>query len=185
MNKKKMKVLIVEDNPGDAFLIEEMLRDLKLELEITLAKDGQEALDILVAGRNGVPGLVILDLNLPKVDGFGVLRYMNEKPTLSSIPVVVMTGSLRKEDEKRSRELGAVDYCIKPATADEMESTIICLRRNLELLPTKGRGNHLGPNAKTNLGHFPLHAEDWQIPPPCSDRLIMDVLNSDPWNMWK
>ena len=88
-------------------MIKEMLNDLKLTLNITVAKDGQAALDILKNIRNGKPGLVILDLNLPKVNGFEVLTYIKSSQTLRSIPVVVMTGSLRGEDEQRSRELAA------------------------------------------------------------------------------
>ena len=149
MNRKGMKVMIVEDNRGDAIIIEEMLNDLKLELKITLAKDGQEALDIMSDGQDDVPDMVILDLNLPRVDGFDVLRYMRAKDTLSSIPVMVMTGSLRLEDEKRSRELGATDYCIKPATAGEMDRTTLCLKKNLELVPTKG--NTYGLNTSVSI----------------------------------
>ena len=66
-------------------------------------------MDILSDGRDGVSNLFILDLNLPKVAGFGVLKYIKARPKLSSIAIVVLTGSLRKEDENRSRELGATD----------------------------------------------------------------------------
>jgi CheY-like chemotaxis protein len=183
MNGKRLSVLIVEDNPGDAFMVEQMLRDLKLDMKITLAEDGQEALDILVTRGNDVPDLVILDLNMPRVDGFEVLKYMKDKPMFNSVPVVVMTGSLRGEDEKRSRDLGAVDYCVKPATSDEMERTTRCLRHNLELLPAKEKDDRLEPKASMSWKPFPVYDGDRRITPPFGERLVIDNLNLDPWKM--
>lgn len=151
MSENMLEVLIVEDNPGDAYMIKEMLGDLNLTLKVTVAKDGQAALEILKGTKNGKPGLVILDLNLPKVNGFEVLAFMKSSQNLKSIPVVVMTGSLRAEDEQRSRELGAVDYCIKPSTADEMERSEMCLRAHLEPLSKEKARNGTGPSFKIGL----------------------------------
>ena len=121
MNENKIKVLVVEDNPGDAFLIEEMLRGLNLDLKVTQLGDGRQAMDALMAKGFISPDLVILDLNLPRVYGLDVLAYMKSIPALSSISVMIMTGYLKGEDEIRARSLGASDYCIKPTSIDEME----------------------------------------------------------------
>jgi chemotaxis family two-component system response regulator Rcp1 len=183
MSENKLEVLIVEDNPGDAYMIKEMLTDLKLTLSITVAKDGQAALNILKDRQNGMPGLVILDLNLPKVNGFEVLTFMKSSPTLRSIPVVVMTGSLRGEDEQRSRELGAVDYCIKPSTADEMERSEMCLRAHLEPLSREKGRNGSGPSIRINLNQY--YSDIWgqRIPSQQRERFVMDAFNKDSWKI--
>jgi len=185
MSDDKLEVLIVEDNPGDAYMIKEMLQDLKLSMSIRVAKDGQAALNILKEGQSGAPGLIILDLNLPKVNGFEVLRFMKSSPSLRSIPVIVMTGSLRGEDEQTSRELGAVDYCLKPSTADEMERTAMCLRANLEPLSReKGRHGH-GPSVKMDLYNFDVDQRGWRPPTALPERSVMDAFENGPWVPWR
>lgn len=185
MNGKRLEVLVVEDNPGDACLIEEMLDDLKLELKVTMAKDGQEALSILSDGRGNVPNLIILDLNLPKVDGFDVLKYMKESRKLSVIPVVVMTGSIRIEDEKRCRELGAVDYCIKPATSEEMDGTTLRLGKNLQPRPTKGKTDDLDTTESMDQTYFQLLFQHSLMPYYAMERTNIDFQNIDHWDLWK
>ncbi len=135
-----LKVLIIEDNPGDAFIIIGLLQELDMPVDISMAKDGRDALNLLTAtSSNGPPDLVILDLNLPRVNGYEVLGLIKSSPALKEVPVVVMTGSLNPEDEVRSRDLGAIDFCIKPATHDELNRTQSCLRGHLEsLCHTKG-----------------------------------------------
>lgn len=185
MSDHKLEVLIVEDNPGDAYMIKEMLQDLKLSMSIRVAKDGQAALNILKEGQSGAPNLMILDLNLPKVNGFEVLRFMKSSPGLRAIPVIVMTGSLRREDEQMSRELGAVDYCIKPSTADEMERTIMCLRVNLDSLTREKGRNGLGPSFKMDPYNF--HADERGRRPPASlpDGSVMHAFENGPWVPWR
>ncbi len=78
-------VLIVEDNPGDTGIIKEILSDLKMDLNVTTAEDGLEAINLLKNKEKDVPDLVILDLNLPRMDGFEVLRLMKEDDELRSI----------------------------------------------------------------------------------------------------
>jgi chemotaxis family two-component system response regulator Rcp1 len=186
MSDNKLEVLIVEDNPGDAYIIKEMLKDLKLNLSITVAEDGQQALNILKAKQNGSPNLVILDLNLPKINGFEVLSYMKASPTLALIPVVVMTGSLRSEDEQRSREMGALDYCIKPATADEMERSETCLRAHLEPLSREMVKNGVpGPSVRMSRYDFNMERKDHRAPTPHRDRFAMDAFENGPWARWK
>lgn len=77
------------------------------------------------------PDVVVLDLNLPKVHGFEVLRRMKASPSLRTLPVVIMTGSLNKDDEIRARDMGVSDYCIKPSRSDDFESVIRWFKENL------------------------------------------------------
>ncbi len=143
MGGKQLEVLIVEDNPGDARLIFELLTDTGLSIHTSIAQNGQIALDMLRKedghSNCSTPDLVILDLNLPKVHGFDILGYMNATDNLRSIPVVVMTGSLNKGDEETARSLGVTDYCIKPASADDMDITTVCLKRHLEALTRRDK----------------------------------------------
>ncbi len=135
MVREQIEIMIIEDNVGDAVLISELLDEMGISIHTTIAKDGRTAMDMLRKGDVGPsaakPDFVILDLNLPKAHGFDILAYMKATPSLCSIPVVVMTGSLNGEDEKRARSMGVTDYCNKPATADEMVLTTGCLKRHL------------------------------------------------------
>ncbi len=173
MNGNKMRVLIVEDNPGDAYMIEEMLHDLKMELSITVIEDGKQAVETLL--RALTPDMVILDLNLPRMNGFDVLACMKAESSLSSVPVIVMTGSLRREDEIKARSMGAAEYCIKPPTTIEMEVTKMCLRNHLEIISrNKGNERDASPSTSVNLCHPLLNTSDHRILPLCTKR-PMDV----------
>jgi DNA-binding response OmpR family regulator len=135
---KPLNILIVEDNPGDAGLVQLMLAETDIPVDSYVAANGRIALDNLL--RSGKfsdapkPDLVILDLNLPKVHGFDVLFTIKSSETLRTIPVVILTGSLNKEDERRARTMGVADYLIKPVDAAELDRVAICLRRNLDLV---------------------------------------------------
>jgi chemotaxis family two-component system response regulator Rcp1 len=116
------KVLLVEDNPGDAHLTIRALRSAKVvnEQNVDVVEDGEKALAYLRqqgAYRDRArPDLVLLDLNLPKVDGCAVLKVVKADPDLRRIPVIVITGSPAAEDEfLRSSDLHANAYVRKPA----------------------------------------------------------------------
>ncbi|MCJ7827878.1 response regulator [Patescibacteria group bacterium] len=107
-NQKKKKVLIVEDEKS----LRELL-DLKLQLEgftVLLAKDGEEALQKI---KKDLPQLVLLDLVLPGLDGFGVLKKMRKDPITAKIPVIIISNLGQKEEIDRGLLLGANDYMVK------------------------------------------------------------------------
>lgn len=115
---RPIHVLLVEDNPGDADLTKETLEAGKLHVDIRVVVDGAEALDYLLkkppyAGV-GSPELILLDLNLPKLDGSGVLAEINKHEELRRIPVVILTSSDAEEDIVKSYQLGANCYVTKP-----------------------------------------------------------------------
>lgn len=155
MNKniEPIRILIVEDNPTDARLLSEILNELELKLVITVARDGQQALDMLTEGgvgpSNPAPDLVILDLNLPKVHGYEVLAFIRSG-SLRSIPVAVMTGSLNREDEVKARRMGATHYLLKPASSDEFDD--LCSYLKNELTPLIGGGKGRDRTGLTNVG---------------------------------
>jgi chemotaxis family two-component system response regulator Rcp1 len=113
-----IKILLVEDNPGDARLTTEALRSTKLRNHLTVVDDGFEALALL--RQEGVhqgaprPDLILLDLNLPGKDGREVLAEIKADPEFRRIPVVVMTSSRAEEDVCRSYDLHANCYITKP-----------------------------------------------------------------------
>ena len=116
-------ILLVEDNPADAHLLKEMLRISDIPDHITHAQDGEIALKRLEDAEKGqlkLPRLVLLDLNLPKVDGFEVLRCIKTSQRWSSVPVVVMSSSKRPSDKSRSLEGGAVCYLEKPGNLEQL-----------------------------------------------------------------
>jgi two-component system, chemotaxis family, response regulator Rcp1 len=116
-------ILIVEDNPGDARLIKEVLFNNKIYSSLWIAIDGADAMHFL--RREGkykdvpVPDLIFLDLNLPKKDGREVLAEIKDDNELKHIPVVIMTISQAEEDILRSYNLHANCYITKPINLDQ------------------------------------------------------------------
>jgi two-component system, chemotaxis family, response regulator Rcp1 len=111
-------ILLVEDNPGDIRLTREALRDSKIRNNLTVVEDGVEAMAYL--RREGAyadasrPDIILLDLNLPRMDGREVLREIKADDMLKRIPVVVLTTSESEDDILRSYDLHANCYIAKP-----------------------------------------------------------------------
>jgi len=111
-------VLVLEDNPTDVFVIKEVLANCGLSLKPHIVRDGQEAVQYLQALELNLsvpcPALVLLDLNLPRVDGIGVLRQLRHLSRCSKVPVIVVTSSGAEADRTAAGELGADYYFQKP-----------------------------------------------------------------------
>lgn len=118
-----INILMVEDNPGDARLTKEALKESKLANNLYHAQDGVEAMAFLRRegdyARMPRPDIVLLDLNLPRKDGREVLAEMKEDPDLKHIPVVVLTTSEAESDVLRSYELHCNCYITKPVDLDK------------------------------------------------------------------
>ncbi len=117
-HERQIEVLLVEDDPGDVVMTREAFQDYKVRNQLHVVNDGTEAMAFLrqegeYAGRPR-PDLVLLDLNLPKMDGREVLEAIKSDPDLSSIPVVVLTTSENEDDVLRSYSLHANAYVTKP-----------------------------------------------------------------------
>jgi CheY-like chemotaxis protein len=117
-NTRPVEILLVEDNPGDARLTIEAMREAKVHNRMHVVEDGIEAMEFLRRqGRYGDaprPDLILLDLNLPKKDGREVLAEVKTDPALKRIPVVVLTTSRAEEDVLRAYDLHANCYVTKP-----------------------------------------------------------------------
>lgn len=112
--KRNVRVLLIEDNADDEFLAVWALKQAGIE-EVMVVRDGKEALDALL-GAGLFPDLVLLDLNLPKIDGREVLRRIRENPGTRSLPVLILTSSEDVGDKEVCRRHGIVDFISKPLT---------------------------------------------------------------------
>ncbi len=122
-------ILLVEDNPDDVELTLLALSKNKISNEVVVAHDGDEALNLLFGKShedNGHfrPSLVLLDLKLPKVDGFEVLKEMRSHKDTRLIPVVILTSSMDESDLQRGYSLGANSYIRKPVDYQRFLTTI-------------------------------------------------------------
>ncbi len=119
-------ILLVEDNPGDGRLTREILIDQKIRNRLHVVENGVEAMAFL--RREGKfteaprPGLILLDLNLPRKDGREVLMEIKKDPALKSIPVVILTASQAEEDVLKSYGLHANYYITKPVNLEQLIS---------------------------------------------------------------
>ena len=123
------EILLVEDNPADVRLVTEVLSDPSIN--ITVAEDGEEALTVLKGDSGNKPlwpDLILLDLNMPKMDGLEVLAEIKKDPQLRVIPVVVMTTSEREQDIVKSYDLQASGYIRKPMDLIEFMDLIKAVR---------------------------------------------------------
>ena len=125
-----IEILLVEDSAEDEELTLHALRSRKLANRIQVVHDGAEALDFIF--RRGIygnrssqnPNLILLDLNLPKVDGLEVLRRIRNDPQTQSIPVVVLTSSQDERDAVESQQLGVTGYMVKPVDFEQFAQTV-------------------------------------------------------------
>lgn len=115
---RMIEILLVEDNPGDARLCQEAVKESKLRNNLYIVEDGEKAMEFLK--REGEftqkpkPDLILLDLNLPKKDGRQVLKEIKESDGLKRIPVVILTSSKAEEDIAKTYDLHANCYVNKP-----------------------------------------------------------------------
>ena len=123
-----INVLLVEDSPGDVRLTQEAFRDANRAIHLHVAMDGVEAMAFLHReGKNADaprPDLILLDLNLPKMDGREVLAHIKEDDNLKTIPTVILTTSDAEADILKSYQLRANCYLTKPVQLDAFESLV-------------------------------------------------------------
>ncbi len=123
-----VNLLLVEDNPGDVLLLKEFLKGVKTLFNMHVAEDGEDALSFLNKGDkfrdSPRPDMIILDLNLPKVDGFEVLQQVKQHPVLKRIPVIILTSSHAETDIARAYELHANCYLTKPSELSEFSEAV-------------------------------------------------------------
>jgi two-component system response regulator len=130
MKRSDTTILLVEDNPDDEELTVMSLRDAGIGNPIEVARDGVEAVNYLLSSETNVRGakpnpmLVILDLKLPKIDGFQVLARIRASDRTRTLPVVILTSSDVDEDVARSYALGVNSYVRKPVEFSEFAAAV-------------------------------------------------------------
>lgn len=129
--RDEVEILLVEDNPTDAELTLEALREVNLTNHLVWVRDGAEALDFVFArgayaGRSpdGAPKVILLDLRLPKVDGLEVLRTLKSHEETRAIPIVVLTSSKEDRDVVQSYEHGVNSFVSKPVGFEEFARVV-------------------------------------------------------------
>ncbi len=141
-NKSTAQILLVEDNPADVMLMQEAFKDSTIDKQIHVAVDGEMALDFLRKQHefeNAVtPDLILLDLNLPKIDGREVLTQLSKDPKLRRIPVIVLSSSKVEKDILESYDNSANCYIVKPIELEKFVKIVEMIENfwfNLATLP--------------------------------------------------
>jgi len=149
MNVQPVDILLIEDNQDDIELTQEALTIGKVVNTLTVVRDGQEALHYLFGNGKApgkAPGLILLDLRLPRIDGIELLRRIKQEPILRRVPVVVLTTSKRDEDIVQSYDLGVNSYIQKPVLFEKFVETVKTLEVYWLLTNTppilNGKGKH-------------------------------------------
>ena len=107
-------ILLVEDDQVDRMTVQRALKDIRVTNRLDVVSDGEEALAFLRNPQNEKPGIILLDLNMPRMNGIEFLRVAKQEDALRRIPVVVLTTSKEEEDKLRSFDLGVAGYMLKP-----------------------------------------------------------------------
>lgn len=133
---KPITILMAEDDPDDQLLAREALEESMIANNLHIVENGEELIDYLKhRGKYSDPasaprpGLILLDLNMPRMDGREALRIIKTDPELHTIPVVVLTTSKAEEDILRMYEVGANSYIIKPVTFEGLVEVMRTIRR--------------------------------------------------------
>ena len=127
-NPVPINIFLAEDNPADVLLTVEALRESNVSHDLNVVNNGADALDYVK--RQGKyadslrPDIILLDINIPKKDGFEVLKEIKEDPNLKRIPVIILTTSSSKQDISRAYDLHANCYIVKPIELDDFFTII-------------------------------------------------------------
>lgn len=117
--RRQIEVLVIDDNPGDIALIRESFKECSLQPLITAAYDADQAFVLLDDPRREPPSLIILDVNLPRTNGFEVLQWIRSHGKLKGVPVVIMSSSTLPSEIGRAYDLHASAYIGKPSSLDD------------------------------------------------------------------
>jgi len=133
-------ILLIEDDNVDVMTVKRVLRDLKIANQLVSTSNGEQALEYLRANGNKKPCVILLDLNMPKMNGTEFLKIVKTDEALKKIPVVVLTTSSQQRDVVESFKLGAAGYMVKSVGYEKFVETIrtINLYWTLSELPSNG-----------------------------------------------
>lgn len=133
--EEKHCIIVADDDTDDQFMLKEAFSSLNFDKEICSVENGEELLDYLNKrgkysnGNLPVPKLILLDLNMPKIDGRQCLRMIRENKEFCKIPIIIFSTSNNPEDVSQSYELGANSYIIKPYSYNELVEIIDVIKK--------------------------------------------------------
>lgn len=121
MTYQNRPILLIEDNPMDVDLTRRAFNRRKVINPVEIARDGEEALNFLARWQAGepLPVVILLDINLPKINGLEVLRHYKLSPEVQKVPIIVLTTSAEDRDIETAYSLGANSYIVKPVDFDK------------------------------------------------------------------
>jgi CheY-like chemotaxis protein len=132
-NSDQIRLLLVEDSPADVYLVREAIKKEGLNFHLEVADNGEAAIQILNRMDSDPdeppPGLLLLDLNVPRKDGTQVLDRLRHSPRCGAIPVIMISSSDSPRDRRRAQELGVTEYFLKPSRLAEFMSLGKMVRR--------------------------------------------------------
>jgi CheY-like chemotaxis protein len=130
------RVLVAEDDPSDAFFLERAFTMAAVRTALHFVRDGQEAIDYLEGGQRysdrqtyPLPDLILLDLKMPRLNGFDVLDWLRRQPGLKRLLVTVLTSSDQPQDINRAYDLGANSYLLKPHNSEHLAEVVRQVQR--------------------------------------------------------
>ncbi len=152
--RKPITILMADDDPDDRQLTREAFEENHLANDLRFVEDGEELLDYLnrrgkyaADGAAPLPGLILLDLNMPRKDGREALQEIKSDPRLRNIRVVILTTSKAEQDVLRSYDLSAASYITKPVTFERLVEVVQALGKYwLEIVELPPDGNGTGPD---------------------------------------
>ena len=144
MNEKQT-ILLVDDSENDLLLMRAAFKRADFNCSLQEVQNGEEAIaylqgDVPYRDRSlfPLPTVMLLDLNMPRKDGFDVLNWVRTQPGLKRLSIIVLTASIRAEDVERAFDVGATSFLLKPRTLDTLVTMIRCLRDWIQI-------NHFPP----------------------------------------
>lgn len=129
----KMKILLVDDNEADVLLIEESCKNLPNPVTINSVFDGEQAINYVKmkdsSGLGNLPDIILLDINMPKVNGLEVLKFIKQESALAKIPVIMLSTSNSGNDVNDCYSFGANSYVVKPIDLNLFNEMLKCITR--------------------------------------------------------
>ncbi len=159
-------ILLVDDSVDDLALMREAFRRAKCQHPLQEVHHGEEAIAYLKGeGPYGdrsqfpLPVVMLLDLNMPKKNGFEVLAWVRAQPVLKRMAIFILTASMRTEDVERAFDLGATSFLVKPLSLDELAAMLHCLGDWIQI-------NHFPPLEEAGRNERPAIRDRWHNPEP-------------------
>jgi CheY-like chemotaxis protein len=127
--QKTRPILLVEDDQVDALTVKRILREVRIENHLEIVTDGEQALDYLRNADNPRPAFILLDLNMPRMDGIECLQILKNDDNLKSLPVIVITTSKGRHDIEDCFRLGVAGYMVKPIDNQKFVEIVTVINR--------------------------------------------------------